>query len=62
MAGMWLQVVQQGDGWLCEYNGQIYPAMVRRYVCLAKCSDSTGEATLSFFNDQVSACAPVTLC
>ena len=47
------QVVQQGDRWLCEYNGQLYPAMVRRYVCLAKCSDATGEATLSIFNDQV---------
>ena len=47
------QVVAQGDGWLCEYDGKTYPAMVRRYVMQARVCDLSGEATLSVFDDQV---------
>ena len=43
----------QGDGWLCEYDGKTYPAMVRRYVMQARVCDLSGEATLSVFDDQV---------
>lgn len=54
------QVVQQGDGWYCEYDGQTYMAMVRRYVMQAKCVDASGEALLSVFNEQVQlACHPL---
>ena len=47
-----MQVVQQGEGWYCEYDGRTYPDMVRRYVMQAKCIDASGEATLSVFDDQ----------
>ncbi|KAK9794335.1 hypothetical protein WJX73_003860 [Symbiochloris irregularis] len=46
------KVVQQGDMWLCEFNGQLYPAMERRYMCLSKCADFTGEVMISFMNQQ----------
>ncbi len=49
------QVVQQGEGWFCEYDGRTYPDMVRRYVMQAKCIDASGEATLSVFDEQARA-------
>ena len=48
-----LQVVQQGEGWYCEFDGRTYPDMLRRYVMQVKCMDGSGEATLSVFDDQV---------
>ena len=50
---MALQVVKQEEGWYCEYDSKVYPAMVRRYVMLAKCTDATAELNISIFNEQV---------
>ena len=48
-----LQVTKQEEGWYCEYDSKVYPAMVRRYVMLAKCTDATAELSISIFNEQV---------
>ena len=48
-----LQVTKQEEGWYCEYDSKVYPAMVRRYVMLAKCMDATAELNISIFNEQV---------
>lgn len=48
-----VQVVQQGEGWYCEFDGRTYADMSRRYVMQVKCMDCSGEASLSVFDDQV---------
>lgn len=48
-----VQVVQQGEGWYCEFDGRTYTDMLRRYVMQVKCTDGSGEAMLSVFDDQV---------
>ena len=48
-----MQVVQQGEGWYCEFDGRTYTDMLRRYVMQVKCMDGSGEAMLSVFDDQV---------
>ena len=47
-----VQVTKQDDGWYCDYDSKVYPAMVRRYVMLTKCMDGTGELNISIFNEQ----------
>ncbi len=42
-----------GGGWLCEYDGQTYASMVRRYVLSALIKDHTGRAWVSIFNNDV---------
>lgn len=42
-----------GNGWLCEYDGQTYASMVRRYVLSALVKDHTGRAYVSIFNNDV---------
>lgn len=54
-----MQVVQQGEGWFCEYDQQTYPSMVRRYVMIANCVDASGDCLLSVFNEQVRLGNPV---
>ncbi|CAK0786712.1 hypothetical protein CVIRNUC_009926 [Coccomyxa viridis] len=46
------KVTKQEEGWYCEYDSKVYPAMVRRYVMLAKCTDATAELSISIFNEQ----------
>ena len=48
-----MQVVQQGEGWYCDFDGRTYPDMLRRYVMQVMCMDGSGEAILSVFDDQV---------
>ncbi len=49
-----LQVVEQeGGGYLCEYDGKVYPTMTRRYILGARVADETGELYVQVFNDQV---------
>ena len=55
MGNVVLQVTKQEEGWYCEYDSKVYPAMVRRYVMLAKCTDATAELNISIFNEQVRA-------
>ena len=56
MYGYSVQVVQQGEGWYCEFDGRTYPDMVRRYIMQVKCMDGSGEAMLSVFDEQVQLC------
>lgn len=47
------KVVETPGGWLCEYDGQTYASMVRRYVLSALIKDHTGRAWVSIFNNDV---------
>lgn len=47
------KVVEAPGGWLCEYDGQTYANMVRRYVLNALIKDHTGRAWVSIFNNDV---------
>lgn len=48
-----LQVVEQNGQYYSEYDGKLYPSMVRRYAALMKVIDSTAEDSVNAFNEQV---------
>ncbi|GAB4813811.1 hypothetical protein N2152v2_000857 [Parachlorella kessleri] len=46
------KVVEADGGYLCEYDGKVYPTMTRRYILGAKLADESGELYVQVFNDQ----------
>ena len=46
------KVIEQDGEWYCEYDGQRYNSMTRRYIFSARLMDSTGELPIQIFNDQ----------
>lgn len=46
------KVVEQDGEWYCEFDGQKYSTMTRRYIAQARVMDTTGELPVQVFNDQ----------
>ena len=46
------KVVEQDGEWYCEFDGQKYSTMTRRYIAQARVMDTAGELPVQVFNDQ----------